>query len=211
MSGKGCGHGRGATLKDDTPAASTGVAIHVVWETPMNPGHTSKPVKWLVDPPVDCTMLFSENKSTPRPEGRASGKTKVEIFTVIAEVTFKDDSDWVETFKDHPMKFSKAVQYQLGTTPSATTTSDTPTATPTTSQGVPPPPFGPPSASPPSGTPSIPEPPHLPIELSSSMVGQDKGKQHTNELQTWDNLNVDMDMAHEEDLYKDDVDDSNCY
>ncbi|KIK75840.1 hypothetical protein PAXRUDRAFT_784346, partial [Paxillus rubicundulus Ve08.2h10] len=49
------------------------------------------------------------------PEGRALGKTKVEICTVIAEVIFKDDSDWVETFKDHPMKFSKAVQNRLGT------------------------------------------------------------------------------------------------
>ncbi|KIK80365.1 hypothetical protein PAXRUDRAFT_766149, partial [Paxillus rubicundulus Ve08.2h10] len=86
----------------------------VIWETPTNPGHTSKLVKWLVNHLVDCIVLFSENKSTPWPEGRASGKMKVEICTVIAEVIFKDDSDWAETFKDHPMKFSKAVQDWLG-------------------------------------------------------------------------------------------------
>ncbi|KIK75870.1 hypothetical protein PAXRUDRAFT_18613 [Paxillus rubicundulus Ve08.2h10] len=49
------------------------------------------------------------------------------------------------------------------------------------------------------------------------MVGQDKGKQCANEPQPWDNLeldldlNVDMDIAGEEDLYKDDVDDTNHY
>ncbi|KIK78021.1 hypothetical protein PAXRUDRAFT_834755 [Paxillus rubicundulus Ve08.2h10] len=80
----------------------------------MNPGYTSKLVKWLVDHPVNCIMLFSENKSTPWLEGRALGKTRVEICTVIAEVIFKDNSNWVETFKDHPMKFSKAVQDRLG-------------------------------------------------------------------------------------------------
>ncbi|KIK75839.1 hypothetical protein PAXRUDRAFT_18638 [Paxillus rubicundulus Ve08.2h10] len=45
------------------------------------------------------------------------------------------------------------------------------------------------------------------------MVGQDKGKQHTNEPRPWDDLDldVDMDMAGEEDLYKDDADDTNRY
>ncbi|KIK72832.1 hypothetical protein PAXRUDRAFT_21532 [Paxillus rubicundulus Ve08.2h10] len=103
--------------------------------------------------------------------------------------------------------------------PSTTTASDAPAATPTTSQGVPPPPSGPPSA-----PPSIPEPPqviHPPIELPSSTVGQDKGKQHADEPPwPWDDVNidsdvdvdVDMDMGCEEDLYKDDVDvDTNFY
>ncbi|KIK74741.1 hypothetical protein PAXRUDRAFT_19588 [Paxillus rubicundulus Ve08.2h10] len=40
---------------------------------------------------------------------------KVEICMVIAKVIFKDDGDWAETFKDHPAKFSKAIQDQLGT------------------------------------------------------------------------------------------------
>ncbi|KIK74011.1 hypothetical protein PAXRUDRAFT_176915, partial [Paxillus rubicundulus Ve08.2h10] len=289
------------TLKDDTPTASTSVAICVIWEMPTNPGHTSKLVKWLVDHLVDCIMLFSENKSTPRPEGRALGKMKVEICMVITEVIFKDDGDWVETFKDHPVKFSKAIQDRLGTlkksyheqavkftqtgngvmldaeeavenkflwysdlhslwrgipsytpkaivnsmpgashgmqllalvqpksAPSATTTSDTPAETPTASQGVPPPPSGPPSASPPSGPPSappsVPEPPQVirpPIELPSSTVGQDKGKQRANEPPwPWDDVDinidvdvdVDMDMGGEEDLYKDDADvDTNRY
>ncbi|KIK72595.1 hypothetical protein PAXRUDRAFT_172689 [Paxillus rubicundulus Ve08.2h10] len=114
MSGKGHGCGRGATSKDDTPASSTSAAICVIWETPMNPGHTSKLVKWLINHPVDCIMLFSENKSAPRLEGSASGKMKVEICTVITKVIFKDDGNWAETFKDHHAKFSKAIQDQLG-------------------------------------------------------------------------------------------------
>ncbi|KIK74614.1 hypothetical protein PAXRUDRAFT_19699 [Paxillus rubicundulus Ve08.2h10] len=75
----------------------------------------------------------------------------------------------------------------------------------------------PPKASPPSAPPSVPETPCLPIELPSSTVGQDKGKQHADEPWPWDNvvinldLNVDMDMAGEEDLYKDDADDTNRY
>ncbi|KIK72720.1 hypothetical protein PAXRUDRAFT_21659 [Paxillus rubicundulus Ve08.2h10] len=39
---------------------------------------------------------------------------KVEICMVITEVIFKDNGDWAETFKDHPAKFHKAVQDQLG-------------------------------------------------------------------------------------------------
>ncbi|KIK82108.1 hypothetical protein PAXRUDRAFT_77678, partial [Paxillus rubicundulus Ve08.2h10] len=77
------------------------------------PGHTSKLVKWLVDHPVDCIVLFSENKSTPQLEGRASGKTKVEICTVITEVIFKDDGNWAETFKDHPENLKKSYCEQV--------------------------------------------------------------------------------------------------
>ncbi|KAF8836120.1 hypothetical protein BDN67DRAFT_984158 [Paxillus ammoniavirescens] len=115
MSRKGCGCGQGATSKDNTPTTSTSAAICIVWETSTNPGHTSKPVKWLADHLVDCIVLFSENKSIPWLEGRALGKMKVEICTVITKVIFKDNSDWAETFRDHPTKFSKGIQDRLGT------------------------------------------------------------------------------------------------
>ncbi|KIK83853.1 hypothetical protein PAXRUDRAFT_152985 [Paxillus rubicundulus Ve08.2h10] len=69
---------------------------------PTNPGHTSELVKWLINHPVDCIVLFSENKSAPQLEGRALGKMKVEICMDIAKVIFKDNGDWAETFKDHP-------------------------------------------------------------------------------------------------------------
>ncbi|KIK81383.1 hypothetical protein PAXRUDRAFT_808108, partial [Paxillus rubicundulus Ve08.2h10] len=68
--------------------------FHIVWETTTNTGCTSKIVKWLVDHPVYCIVLFSEDKSTPCPEGWASGRTKLEICTFITELVFKDDKDY---------------------------------------------------------------------------------------------------------------------
>ncbi|KIJ05064.1 hypothetical protein PAXINDRAFT_159169 [Paxillus involutus ATCC 200175] len=72
-------------------------------------------VKWLVDHPVDCIVLFSEDKSTPRPEGWASGRTKLEICAVIAELVFKDDEDYGLLLTSHAAKFAKAVQDRLAT------------------------------------------------------------------------------------------------
>ncbi|KIK78834.1 hypothetical protein PAXRUDRAFT_162950, partial [Paxillus rubicundulus Ve08.2h10] len=60
---------------------------------------TSKMVKWLVDHPVNCIVLFSEDKSAPRPEGHASGRTKLEICAVITELVFKDDEDFAPLLK----------------------------------------------------------------------------------------------------------------
>ncbi|KAF9220544.1 hypothetical protein BS17DRAFT_820630 [Gyrodon lividus] len=71
-------------------------------------------VKWLVDHPVDCIMLFSEDRSAPHPEGRAPGRTKLEICAVITEVVFKDDKDYAQLFALHAAKFTKAVQDHLG-------------------------------------------------------------------------------------------------
>ncbi|KIK72693.1 hypothetical protein PAXRUDRAFT_21687 [Paxillus rubicundulus Ve08.2h10] len=154
---------------------------------------------------------------------------------VIAEVIFKDDGDWVETFKDHPAKFSKAIQDQLGILKKSYCKQvvkfmQTGNGVMLDAEGhvnllcVPPPPSGPPSASPPSAPPSVPEPPQVicpPIEPPSSTVGQDKGKQRADEPPwPWDDVNididvdvdVDMDMGGKEDLYKDDVDvDTNRY
>ncbi|KIK94028.1 hypothetical protein PAXRUDRAFT_12308 [Paxillus rubicundulus Ve08.2h10] len=59
-------------------------------------------------------MLFSEDKSAPRPEGQASGRTKLEIRAVIAELVFKDDQDYALLFALHAAKFAKAVQDCLG-------------------------------------------------------------------------------------------------
>ncbi|KIJ10159.1 hypothetical protein PAXINDRAFT_157696 [Paxillus involutus ATCC 200175] len=109
MSGRGRGRGRGST-KDETTAN-----FCIVWETATNTGRTSKMVKWLVDHPVDCIVLFSEDKSTPRPEGRASGRTKLEICAVIAELVFKDDEDYGLLLTSHAAKFAKAVQDRLAT------------------------------------------------------------------------------------------------
>lgn len=103
------GRGRGST-KDDTTAN-----FCIVWETATNTGRTSKMVKWLVDHPVDCIVLFSEDKSTPRPEGWASGRTKLEICAVIAELVFKDDEDYGLLLTSHAAKFAKAVQDRLVT------------------------------------------------------------------------------------------------
>ncbi|KAF9234059.1 hypothetical protein BU15DRAFT_79468 [Melanogaster broomeanus] len=109
MSVRGRGRGRGST-KDETTTN-----FRIVWETATNAGRTSKMVKWLVDHPVDCIVLFSEDKSTPCPEGRASGRTKLEICAVIASLVFKDDEDFAPLFVLHAAKFAKAVQDRLGT------------------------------------------------------------------------------------------------
>ncbi|KIK74138.1 hypothetical protein PAXRUDRAFT_176566, partial [Paxillus rubicundulus Ve08.2h10] len=77
-------------------------------------GHTSKMVKWLVDHPIDCIVLFCEDRSAPCPEGWASGRTKLEICGVIADLVFKNDEDYVPLFATHAAKFTKAVQDHLG-------------------------------------------------------------------------------------------------
>ncbi|KIK77758.1 hypothetical protein PAXRUDRAFT_165809 [Paxillus rubicundulus Ve08.2h10] len=79
----------------------------------MVSGHTSKLVRWLVDHPVDCVILFSEDKGAPHPEGRASGKTKQEIYSVIARIVFEKDDEYGKVFKSHPTKFTDAVQNRL--------------------------------------------------------------------------------------------------
>ncbi|KIK80112.1 hypothetical protein PAXRUDRAFT_159547 [Paxillus rubicundulus Ve08.2h10] len=118
MSERGHGRGRGST-KDET---TTNFCI--VWETATNTGRTSKMVKWLVDHPVNCIVLFSEDKSAPHPEGQASGRTKLEICAVIAELVFKDDQDYAPLFALHAAKFAKAqavkfMQTGNGITPDA--------------------------------------------------------------------------------------------
>ncbi|KIK95825.1 hypothetical protein PAXRUDRAFT_139847, partial [Paxillus rubicundulus Ve08.2h10] len=84
----------------------------IVWETATNTGCTSKMVKWLVDHPVDCIVLFSEDKSTPCPEGRASGRTKLEICAVIAELIFKDDQDYALLFALHAAKICQSCYHE---------------------------------------------------------------------------------------------------
>ncbi|KIK72513.1 hypothetical protein PAXRUDRAFT_180520, partial [Paxillus rubicundulus Ve08.2h10] len=74
---------------------------------------TSKLVTWLIDHPVDCIVLFSDDKSAPRPQGKPSGRTKQDICAVIAEVIFKDDADWGQAFSTHPAKFTKPLLLRL--------------------------------------------------------------------------------------------------
>ncbi|KIK80201.1 hypothetical protein PAXRUDRAFT_766585, partial [Paxillus rubicundulus Ve08.2h10] len=79
-----------------------------------NTGCTSKMVKWLVGHPIDCVVLFLEDRSAPCPEGWASGRTKLEICTVIAGLIFKDDKDYVPWFATRAAKFAKGIQDHLG-------------------------------------------------------------------------------------------------
>ncbi|KAF8837255.1 hypothetical protein BDN67DRAFT_1014033 [Paxillus ammoniavirescens] len=114
------GRGRGRGVGSGGPAAaesSTGSSgqLRVHWETTMVSGCTSKLVRWLVDHLVDCVVLFSEDKGAPRPEGRASGKTKQEICSVIARIVFEKDDEYGKVFKSHPTKFTDAVQNRLTT------------------------------------------------------------------------------------------------
>ncbi|KIK77087.1 hypothetical protein PAXRUDRAFT_835122 [Paxillus rubicundulus Ve08.2h10] len=62
------GCGRGTSSKDETHAASSGATLRVTWETATSTGHTSKLVTWLINHPVDCIILFSDDKSAPRPQ-----------------------------------------------------------------------------------------------------------------------------------------------
>ncbi|KIK78637.1 hypothetical protein PAXRUDRAFT_163436, partial [Paxillus rubicundulus Ve08.2h10] len=78
----------------------------VHWETTMVSGRTRKLVKWL----VNCVILFSEDKGAPCPEGQASGKTKQEIYSVIAQIVFKKGDEYGKVFESHPTKFTDAVQ-----------------------------------------------------------------------------------------------------
>ncbi|KAF9218319.1 hypothetical protein BS17DRAFT_770768 [Gyrodon lividus] len=71
-------------------------------------------VKWLVDHPIDCIMLFHEDRSTPHPEGQASGRTKLEICAIVSELVFKDDEEYAPLFATHAAKFAKAIQDHLG-------------------------------------------------------------------------------------------------
>ncbi|KIK90729.1 hypothetical protein PAXRUDRAFT_831442 [Paxillus rubicundulus Ve08.2h10] len=92
MSGRGRGRGRAGSTKDETFTN-----FRIVWETATNTGCTSKMVK--------CT---------PHPEGRASGRTKLEICAVIADLVFKNGEDYAPLFAMHAAKFAKAVQDRLG-------------------------------------------------------------------------------------------------
>ncbi|KIK80803.1 hypothetical protein PAXRUDRAFT_833331 [Paxillus rubicundulus Ve08.2h10] len=62
------GRGRGTSSKDETHAASSGATLRVTWEMAMNTGCTSKLVTWLINHPVDCIVLFSDDKSAPCPQ-----------------------------------------------------------------------------------------------------------------------------------------------
>ncbi|KAF8833049.1 hypothetical protein BDN67DRAFT_1021658, partial [Paxillus ammoniavirescens] len=69
--GRGVGSGSGGPAVAKSSTGSSG-QLRVHWETMMVSGRTSKLVRWLVDHPVDCVVLFSKDKGAPRPEGQAS-------------------------------------------------------------------------------------------------------------------------------------------
>ncbi|KIK79958.1 hypothetical protein PAXRUDRAFT_833827 [Paxillus rubicundulus Ve08.2h10] len=64
MSGRGCG----TSSKDETHTASSGATLCVTWEMATSTGRTSKLVTWLIDHPVDCIILFSDDQSAPCPQ-----------------------------------------------------------------------------------------------------------------------------------------------
>ncbi|KAF9235196.1 hypothetical protein BU15DRAFT_78207 [Melanogaster broomeanus] len=71
-------------------------------------------VQWLVDHPVDCIVLFSEDKSTPHPQGQPSGSNKQEIYGVITKIIFDGDPEYGGLFTSQPAKFSEVVQNHIG-------------------------------------------------------------------------------------------------
>ncbi|KAF9226100.1 hypothetical protein BS17DRAFT_765175 [Gyrodon lividus] len=111
MSGQGCGHGQSSTNSKDE---ATTTHFQIIWGTATNTSHTSKMVKWLVDHPIDCIVLFSKDKSTPWPEGQASARTKLEICAIVADLVFKNDKEYGLLFAMHTAKFAKAIQDHLG-------------------------------------------------------------------------------------------------
>ncbi|KIK79581.1 hypothetical protein PAXRUDRAFT_160954, partial [Paxillus rubicundulus Ve08.2h10] len=90
----------------------SGFRVH--WETAIAPGRTSKIVQWLVDHPVDCIILFLEDKSTPCPQGQPSGSNKQEIYGVITKIVFNGDPEYGGLFMLQLAKFSEVVQNGIG-------------------------------------------------------------------------------------------------
>ncbi|KIK75644.1 hypothetical protein PAXRUDRAFT_172158 [Paxillus rubicundulus Ve08.2h10] len=78
--------------------------------TGRQPGRTSKMVQWLVDHPVDCITLFSEDKSTPHSQGQPSGSNKQEIYGVIKKIVFDGDPEYGGLFMLQPAKFSEVAK-----------------------------------------------------------------------------------------------------
>ncbi|KIK76218.1 hypothetical protein PAXRUDRAFT_170594 [Paxillus rubicundulus Ve08.2h10] len=109
------GRGHGTSSKDETHTASSRATLHVTWEMDMSTGRTSKLLTWLIDHPVDCIVVFSDDKSAPCPQGKPSGRTKQDTCAVITEVIFKDDADWGQAFSTYPEKFTKVIQDCLST------------------------------------------------------------------------------------------------
>ncbi|KAF9231658.1 hypothetical protein BU15DRAFT_68155 [Melanogaster broomeanus] len=107
-----CGrrHGHGSAGSE----AESSSGFHVHWETAIAPGCMSKMVQWLVDHPVDCIILFSEDKSTPCPQGQPYGSNKQEIYGVIAKIIFDGDPEYGGLFMLQPAKFSEVVQNRIG-------------------------------------------------------------------------------------------------
>ncbi|KIK76922.1 hypothetical protein PAXRUDRAFT_835175 [Paxillus rubicundulus Ve08.2h10] len=106
------GHGRGRGSAGGEAESSSAFRVH--WETTIAPGCTSKMVQWLVDHPVDCIVLFLEDKSTPCPQGQPSGSNKQEIYGVTAKIVFNGDLEYRGLFMLQPEKFSEVVQNHIG-------------------------------------------------------------------------------------------------
>ncbi|KIK14354.1 hypothetical protein PISMIDRAFT_117199 [Pisolithus microcarpus 441] len=69
-------------------------------------------VKWLVDHPADCVMLFSEDKNAPKSHGRPHS-TKLDVYGAIADAVFKDDTKYATSYVSTPNKFRDSVAHRL--------------------------------------------------------------------------------------------------
>ncbi|KAG1869250.1 hypothetical protein C8R48DRAFT_771407 [Suillus tomentosus] len=98
----------GANIQDSSPAT---ISWHNV------PMRTNKLVDFLVEHPPDCAILFAtESKKSSNYHadlGRASGKDKGEIYSVIAKVIFHDDATYGSWYATNPIKFRDSVANRI--------------------------------------------------------------------------------------------------
>ncbi|KAG1809036.1 hypothetical protein EV424DRAFT_1543181 [Suillus variegatus] len=100
--------GGGGNIQDSSPAT---ISWHNV------PMRTNKLVNFLVEHPPDCAILFAtESKKSSNYHadlGRASGKDKGEIYSVIAKVIFHDDATYGSWYATNPIKFRDSVANRI--------------------------------------------------------------------------------------------------
>ncbi|KAG1884307.1 hypothetical protein F4604DRAFT_1919454 [Suillus subluteus] len=107
--GGGGGGGGGTNTQDLSPAT---ISWHNV------PMRTNKLVDYLVDHPPDCAILFATETSKKSSNyqadlGRASGKDKGEIHSVIANYIFHNDATYGSWYATNPVKFRDSVANRI--------------------------------------------------------------------------------------------------
>ncbi|KAI6033519.1 hypothetical protein BKA83DRAFT_4043072, partial [Pisolithus microcarpus] len=109
---KGVGsRGRGSRGGSGRESLGNNPTLRIQWES-GGVERTSKMVKWLVDHPADCVMLFSEDKNAPKSHGRPHS-TKLDVYGAIADAVFKDDTKYATSYVSTPNKFRDSVTHRL--------------------------------------------------------------------------------------------------